>query len=115
MIALNVLFGAVALFGGFVISQFIVSIPVDLFMRSVFSAISPIDLFVFSLKIILGGIVLFLIACYHGLSVDKAPTEVPVAVSKASLSSFVFLVVFHGMLSISLLIQSEQTRLWGVL
>ncbi|MCP4678050.1 MAG: ABC transporter permease, partial [Deltaproteobacteria bacterium] len=106
LLALNVLFGAIALIGGFLIARLLVSIPADLFFNAVVSAIKPIDLVAFALKIGVGGLGVFLIACYQGMSVGRSPTEVPIAVSRASLSAFVFLVVFYGSISLSVMLHS---------
>lgn len=99
LLALNVLFSIVALMGGFLIARFLVSIPADLFFRAVFSAISPIDIVAFALKILVGGLGVFLIACFHGLQVGRASTEVPIEVSRASLNALVFLFVVYGAIS----------------
>ena len=99
MLALSVLFSAVSLFGGFLIARLLISIPADLFIRAVVSAVEPVDLLAFTLKIGVGGLGLFLIACYHGMSVGDSPADVPVAVSRASLNAFVFLVMLHGIVS----------------
>jgi phospholipid/cholesterol/gamma-HCH transport system permease protein len=107
MLALNVLFSAVALFGGFLIARLLVSIPADLFIRAVLSAVEPVDILAFTLKIVVGGLGLFLIACYHGMSVGSSPTEVPVAVSRAALSALVFLVLFHGAVSFGVVMHSS--------
>ncbi len=116
MAALNVLFSAVSLMGGFLIARMLISIPADLFLKAVVSAVEPIDLLAFTVKIAVGGAGLFLIACYHGMSVGDSPMEVPVAVSKASLNAFVFLVIFHGIVSFSVVMQTSSTgNLWGVL
>jgi phospholipid/cholesterol/gamma-HCH transport system permease protein len=115
MLSLNVLFSAVALFGGFVLARFLVSIPADLFIRAVLSAVEPADILAFSLKIIVGGLGLFLIACYHGMSVGSSPTEVPVAVSRAALSAFVFLVIFHGAVSFALVMHTGAGNLLRLL
>ncbi len=115
MLALNVLFSAVALFGGFLIARFLVSIPADLFFRAVVSAVEPMDLLAFALKITVGGLGLFLIACYHGMSVGSSPTEVPVAVSRAALNSFVFLVIFHGAVSFGMVMHSGAGNLLRML
>jgi phospholipid/cholesterol/gamma-HCH transport system permease protein len=115
MITLNVVFSAVALFGGFLISRLLISIPAGLFIKAVFSAVSPLDILAFSLKIGVGGLGLFLIACYHGMSVGNAPTDVPVAVSRASLSAFVFLLVFHGLISLFLIMGRGTGGMLGVL
>ena len=49
---------------------------------------------------------IFLIACYHGLAVQRSPSEVPVATSRASLTAFLYLVLLHGLVSMSVLMQS---------
>ena len=64
-----------------------VVIPADLFIRAVFSAVTPLDILAFTIKIGVGGLGLFLIACYQDMSVGDAPTDVPAAVSRASLNA----------------------------
>ncbi|MCP4676481.1 MAG: ABC transporter permease [Deltaproteobacteria bacterium] len=113
LLALNVLFAVVALAGGFLIARLLVSIPAGLFFSAVVSAVEPADLVAFSLKIVAGGLGVFLIACYHGMSVGRSPTEVPIAVSRASLNALVFLVVFYGAISVSVLIGSDTGRFIG--
>ena len=114
MLSLNVLFSAVSLFGGFLIARFLVSIPMELFLRAVFSAVTPLDIVAFSLKIGIGGLGLFLIACYHGMSVEQSPTDVPVAVSKAALNAFLFMVMFHGLISFALIMHTGAGQILGV-
>ncbi|MDD5307537.1 MAG: ABC transporter permease [Deltaproteobacteria bacterium] len=113
LFALNVLFNAVALLGGFAIGWLLVAIPFKLFASAMFSAVSPADIVAFSLKIMVGGVGVFLIACYHGLGVDRSPTEVPVAVSRAALVSVVFLVMLHATVSLTTVLSSGTGRLLG--
>jgi len=113
LFALNILFDTAALAGGFVISQFLVSLPADVFFRAVFSAVRPIDIVGLSVKTLAGGLGLFLIGCYHGLSVGRSPTEVPVAVSRASLNAFVFLVVLNGGVSAAMILYSGASSIFG--
>ncbi len=113
LIALNVLFSAVALVGGFLIARLLVSIPAGLFFSAVVSAVEPADLVAFTLKMIVGGLGVFLIACYHGMAVGRSPTEVPVAVSRASLNALVFMVVFYGIVSVTVIVHSSAMRLIG--
>jgi phospholipid/cholesterol/gamma-HCH transport system permease protein len=114
LFGLNILFNAVALAGGFLLARLLVSsIPAAVFFRSVLSAISPVDIVAFSTKIFVGGIGVFLIACYHGMAVERSSTEVPVAVSRASLNSLIFLVVLHAIVSVSALLSAETTGLLG--
>ncbi|MBW2276698.1 MAG: ABC transporter permease [Deltaproteobacteria bacterium] len=113
LFGLNILFNGVALIGGFLIARMLVSIPAELFFRAVVSAVSPLDVVAFSLKILVGGIGVFLIACYHGMAVERSSTEVPVAVSRASLNSLVFLVVLHVGISVAVVLSSDVSPLIG--
>jgi len=99
LLALNVLFSAVALIGGFLIARLLISIPAHIFFSAVVSAVEPADLVAFALKVVVGGLGVFLIACYHGMAVGRAPTDVPIAVSRAALNALIFLVVFYGSVS----------------
>jgi phospholipid/cholesterol/gamma-HCH transport system permease protein len=110
---LNILFNGVALAGGFLIARMLVSIPAELFFRAVVSAVAPLDVVAFSIKILAGGIGVFLIACYHGMAVERSSTEVPVAVSRAALNSLVFLVVLHAGVSVAVVLSGDTTNLLG--
>lgn len=110
---LNVIFDAVALVCGFAISQAIISIPADLFFKSVFSAVTPMDLVGLLIKIAVGGIGIFVIACYHGMSVGRSSTEVPIAVSRASLNALVFLLIIDLAVSFTLLLYHDAEKYLG--
>jgi len=110
---LNILFDTVALLGGFLVAQFLVSIPASVFFRSVFSAVTPADIIGLTVKVLVGGAGLFLIACYHGMAVGRSSTEVPVAVSKASLNALVFLVVLYGAVSAATIMYSGMGTMMG--
>jgi len=114
LFGLNILFSAIALIGGFLIAQLVGSIPAGLFIKSVFSAVHPIDIVGLSIKIFVGGIGLFVIACYHGMSVGKSSTDVPIAVSRASLNAFVFFVFLNGGVSIISITNSSMGMFGGV-
>ena len=113
LFGLNVLFNAVALGGGFLLARLLVSIPADLFFRSVLMAIAPADVVAFAIKTLVGGVGIFLIACYHGFSVERSSTEVPVAVSRASLNALIFLVLLHGAVSLTVFLSSGAAGLLG--
>ncbi len=115
LFGLNVLFNAVALGGGFLIARVLVSIPAEVFFRSVLSAVAPADIIAFTVKTVVGGIGVFVIACYHGMSVDRSSAEVPVAVSRAALNALVFLVVLHAVVSLFALLSSRTIGAFGVM
>jgi len=110
---LNVVFNAVALVCGFVVAQLLVSIPAEAFFSSLFKAVTPMDLFGLSFKVVLGGIGVFVIACYHGMSVESSSTEVPVAVSRASLNSLVFLLTVDLGASFVMVLSNDANIFFG--
>jgi phospholipid/cholesterol/gamma-HCH transport system permease protein len=113
LFALNILFDTAALAGGFAISRFLVSLPAEVFFRAVFSAVRPIDIIGLAVKTVVGGLGLALIGCYHGMAVGRSPTEVPVAVSKASFHALVFLVVLDGGVSALMLLGTGASSVFG--
>ncbi len=111
---LSVLFAAVALLGGFLVAQLMISLPASVFFGSVLTATSPGDLLAFSVKIFVGGTGVFLIACYHGMDVSGSPSEVPIAVSRAALNALIFLVTLHGGVSVAMFLGSESANMLGI-
>ncbi|MCX7675662.1 MAG: ABC transporter permease [Bdellovibrionaceae bacterium] len=75
-------------------------IPLWHFWREVFMAISPTLLAVLFLKYAFIGLVIFLLACWHGLKVELSPTEVPVATTQAVVRSLSASFVIHAVLSL---------------
>jgi phospholipid/cholesterol/gamma-HCH transport system permease protein len=110
---LSVLFAASALVGGFAVSRLLVSLPANLFFGSVLSATSRSDVLAFGIKTIVGGLGMFLIACFHGMDVERSPSQVPVAISRAALHSLVFLLVLHGAVDTWDLITTTSHRIPG--
>lgn len=113
MSGLAVLFAFVALFGGFALASWRVAVPSSVFFRAVFSAVTPADLLGFVVKLELGGVGIFAIACFHGLSVGRSSTEVPVAVSRAALHALVFLAAVCLGVSTLTLLSHEALGLFG--
>lgn len=100
LLGLNVLFGVAALAVGFAAARAIAAVPAGLFLSAVLSAVSVAGLLAVAAKIVVGGVGIMAIACYHGFDVQGAPTEVPVAVSRAALNALVFLVVLHASITL---------------
>lgn len=103
---LNVLFDAVALIGGYLGALFIAPVPAGLFVGAALSATTPADLVAFFMKVVVGSIGIFLIGCYEGMNAESSSTEIPVAVSKASLHSLIFLLSLQAAVSIVMLLLS---------
>ncbi|MEW6338858.1 MAG: ABC transporter permease [Acidobacteriota bacterium] len=100
LLGLNVVFGVAALALGFASARAIAAIPASLFLSAVLSAVSAAGLLAVAVKIVVGGLGIMAIACYHGFDVRGAPTEVPVAVSRAALNALVFLVILHASITL---------------
>lgn len=113
LFGLSVIFSAIALLGGFAIAQLLVSLPAKVFFGSVLSATRPADVLAFLVKTVFGGLGVFATACYHGLDVGSAPSEVPVAVSKASLNALILLVGVHGVVTIAVVIWVDAASMLG--
>lgn len=103
---LNVIFNAVALAGGLLVGDLVLSIPPHLLLSATLSAVEPGHLVAFALKIGLGGAGIFLVACHHGMAVKRASTQIPIAVANASLNAFILLLVVHGAISVGSILQT---------
>ncbi len=113
LFGLSVVFSGVALLGGFFIAQLMVNLPAGVFFGSVLSATRPADVWAFLAKTLFGGLGIFATACYHGMDVGSAPSEVPVAVSKASLNAFILLIGVHGAVTIAVLVLVDAASMLG--
>ena len=101
VMGLSFYFSLAALVGGYLVSIFIVSIPLGFFVKSILSSLSAIDLVMFLVKSFLSGFVIFSVACFKGLSVQRSPTEVPVVTTQAVVTSIVWIVCLHLNLSLA--------------
>lgn len=104
LFALNVLFDAVALAGGYLGAQFFSPVSASLFAGAALSATTPADLIAFFIKVVPGSVGVFVIGCYHGMNVGTSSTEIPMAVSRAALHSLVFLVLLQTAVSLTVLL-----------
>ena len=73
--------------------------PLILFWREAFMNMSPFVYAILFLKYSLTGVVIFLLACWHGLKVELSPTEVPVATTQAVVHSLTASLILHAGLS----------------
>lgn len=100
LLALNVVFDGVAVGTSLATAAWLGVIAPEVVFSAVLSALSPQDLLVVAAKIVVGGLAVLVIGCYHGMEVADSPTEVPVAVSRAALRALVVLVVWHACVSL---------------
>ena len=95
VICLGFYFNLVALMGGFFISRLIHAMPLNFYLDSIASAFSSEDLWLYFIKSSFSGIMIFVIACYHGLQVKQSPHEVPQVTTKAVVNSIIAVVLFN--------------------
>ena len=86
-VSLLVLFELVSVLGGFGLSLAAVDLPLGVFLRSVFAAISPVDLGTGLAKGLASGIIVSTIAARQGLAVGSSITEVPAASRRTMMHS----------------------------
>ena len=70
------------------------ALPVEIFIDSVMNNISLTDIISFVVKNFFGAMGIFFIAVYYGFSVSKSSLEIPQKISKAAVSSLIFLKQF---------------------
>lgn len=112
LVALNVVFAVVAVAVGVATASFVGPVAPEAVWLAVLSALSPQEFGLLGAKIVVGGLAVFVMACFHGMEVEASPTEVPVAVSRAALRSLVVLVIWHASVSLGAL-ASRMVWPWG--
>jgi phospholipid/cholesterol/gamma-HCH transport system permease protein len=99
VICLSFYFVMIAIFGGYLITQFINPISFEYFVGTVLDSLAKEDLFLFLLKSAFSGTVIFAVSCYQGLQVKRSPTEVPVVTTQAVLKSMTYVVLFNALVT----------------
>jgi len=94
-------FGFAAALGGIVSSWVIGKLPFSYFVGNLLSAVSAADFLLLFLKLLASGALIFVIASFHGLSVQKSPTEVPVVTTQAVMKSIISVMIANIFISSS--------------
>jgi phospholipid/cholesterol/gamma-HCH transport system permease protein len=113
VLCLSIYFVLIALVGGFVITKLVHDMSFGFYFDSLSRALSVEDVWLFLLKNSFSGMIIFVIACYQGLSVRQSPTEVPIVTTQAVVKSIIYVISFN-MTATTLFYIHELTRL-GVL
>jgi len=98
--SLNIIFSVFTFLFILLMGNLFLALPMQLFLDSVANNITLIDIVSFIIKNFFGAIGIFFIAVYYGFSVSKSSLEIPQKISKAAVSSLIFLMVFYLMNSI---------------
>lgn len=112
VISLAIYFILIAIFGGFLVTRMLHDIQLSFFAESLARAIAFEDVWLFLLKNLFSGMIIFVVSCYQGLSVQRSPTEVPIVTTQAVVKSIIYVVVFN--FSVTALFYLNELRKLGV-
>jgi phospholipid/cholesterol/gamma-HCH transport system permease protein len=97
---LTLLFDAVAIFGGYLFSRIIVSLPFSVFLKMILNELSTLDVLITAIKCLLFGSVISTISCYHAMNIAPSFQEVPQATIKAVVNSIIFSVLLNAIVTV---------------
>ena len=102
MLCLTIYFDVVAVFGGYLVADAQLTIPLDAFAGSVVRALSTTDVLMTVLKGLGFGSAVAAVCCYHGLAVRSSSTEVPQQTTRAMINSFVLCLLIDVVVTVPL-------------
>lgn len=102
MVCLTLYFDVVAVFGGYLVADAQLTIPLDAFAESVIRALSTTDVFMTAIKGLGFGSAVAAVCCYHGLAVRSSYTEVPQQTTRAMINSFVLCLLIDVVVTVPL-------------
>lgn len=105
-------FIVIAIFGGYLITQFFHDIPFNFYSENLLRAFGKEDVAIFLLKNGFSGVVIFVVSCFQGLSVQKSPHEVPQVTTQAVVKSIIYVTVFN--LAVTAIVYLNQLQKLGV-
>jgi phospholipid/cholesterol/gamma-HCH transport system permease protein len=100
VICLTLYFDAVALLGGFIVSQLILTISLPVFLRELMASVKAIDLVFGILKSLIFGLLIALTCTYHGLRVRYSSIEVPQVATRGVVSAILFCFMSNALLTL---------------
>jgi len=93
------IFDIVAFIGGYIISQTVVYIPMDVFAQTLIDSFTFKDIIAALIKSVLFGITVPLICCYYGLK-PTSKFEIPIYVSKAVIRTLFVAIIVNIVVSL---------------
>lgn len=103
MFCLTILFNLVAIFGGFLVVKMLsltiadfseVQLSMSLFLERIFASMGVLDAVLGIIKPLFFGILVSIIACFHGINVGNDIRGVPKATTNGVVNSFVCITLF---------------------
>lgn len=96
---LIIYFDVIALIGGFLVASLKLTMPFKVYLTYILDALTLTDVYISFSKSLLFGLVLAVLSCYHGLSAQRATTEIPQVARAAVVRSMFFVFVSSGAIS----------------
>ncbi len=94
-------FWAFALWGGWIGANYDDYFPLNQYLTSISQSIRPVDFPLFIVKTSLIGAIVTFVACRRGLSLVKAPFEVPIVTNRAVVDSLTIAMAVQVVISVS--------------
>lgn len=100
MILLNVYFDIFGLFGSFVVTSMLNPIPIKEYLQNLLQVLTAWDIFISFFKSFTFGYMIAVISTFHGFSVNRAITEVPVATIKSIGNCIIYIIIADAVITI---------------
>ena len=95
LLCLAFYFNSIALLGGFFVASTVSELTFSFYLEVISHAMNTHDFSLNIFKNIVGGIIIFSIACEEGFKVKNGPHEVPIATTKSVVSAIVTIMAFN--------------------
>jgi phospholipid/cholesterol/gamma-HCH transport system permease protein len=113
VVCLAFYYNVVALFGGFIVATFVKDMPFSFYADLLANAITVDDFGMFLLKNTFSGLIIFVVCCHQGMTVQQSAHEVPAMTTKAVVNSIIYVVLFN--LGVSMAFYIHQLKGWGLI
>lgn len=97
---LNLYFNIFGLLGSFVVTQFVSPIPLSEYLNGMLASLSLTDVVSSVVKSIVFGAIIALVATFHGLQVERATTEIPVAAIRSVSHGIILLIIANAVITL---------------
>lgn len=99
ILSLFIVFDLVAILGGYAVVWITTYIPMGNFLGQIAKAITVADIIVGIIKAICFGLTITVTCLYHGFSIKKLITGIPIATSRAAVECFFYCLVINVIIS----------------
>lgn len=100
MVLLNFYFSIFGLAGSFFVAQFFNPMPPSIYFENILKVLTLSDLIISIVKSLISGMLISIIAITHGLAVEQASTEIPIAGLRAVSSAIIMSIIVQSVLSV---------------